>query len=84
MLAIPTSAPRLRRAHRRNEWLKRVDDSDDVGVEDRAEAREVLRMLGQRTLRDSGVGNDDLGRAEARDEIGGGMGERIGSRTSPV
>jgi hypothetical protein len=72
MLAIPTSAPLPRRAHRRDEWLKRVDDSDDVGVEDRAEGREVLRMLGQRALRDSGVGNDDLGHAEPRDEIGGG------------
>ncbi len=64
--------------HRCDERAKRVDHPEDVRVEDRAERRQVLVMLGQRAPRDAGVGDDDLGHAEPRDEIRRCASERIG------
>ena len=76
-LAMPTSAPRRRATHRREKRLKRVHEPQYVGIEDGPEDREVLGVLGQRTARDAGVGDDDVGHAEARDEFAGGASERI-------
>ena len=38
-------------------------------VEDLAEGLDVLFELGERAVRDAGVGDDDVGHAVARDEI---------------
>ena len=61
MLAMPTSAPLPRACIAATNGAKRVDEPDDVRVEDRAERRQVFRVLGQRAPRDSGVGDDDVG-----------------------
>ncbi len=65
-----------RRAHRRDERLERVHDAHDVGVENRPERRQILRVVGERPARDAGIGDHDVRRAEARAEIGGGRGKR--------
>ena len=70
-LAMPTSTPRARAAHRRHERRERVHHAEHVRFEDRAEHRQVLRRLGQRAARDARVRDDDIGQAVARDEVGG-------------
>ncbi len=61
--------PAPRGAHRPDERMERVDDARDVGVEHRAERLEVLRVLDQRSPRNAGVGDHDVGHAVLRVEI---------------
>ena len=77
-LAMPTSVPRrAARIGATNGWNVCTMPSTLVSKH-RAERRQVLGVLGQRAARDAGVGDDDVGRAEARDEVGAGARQRRG------
>jgi hypothetical protein len=78
MLAMPTSAPPAGSPHHSDERAKRVHEPENVRVEHRTERRQIRFVLGQRAPRDAGVGDDDLGCAEPRDEIRRGAGEDLG------
>jgi hypothetical protein len=64
--AMPASVPRPRGAHRRDEGLEGGGESHHVGLQERPKDGDVLGVLGERADGDAGVGDDDVGDAEAR------------------
>ncbi len=58
-------------AHSRDEGVEGVHHPDHVGVEDFLEDRDVVRMVGRGAVRDAGVGDDQVGHAMLRHEVGG-------------
>jgi len=75
--------PAPRRPHRRHEGLERVDDAEDVGVEDGAERGQVFGVLGERAARHAGIGDHDVGRTEPGEKSAAARASASASRTSP-
>lgn len=70
--------PATRCAHRRDERMEGVEEPRNVGVEHRAERREVLLVLDHRAARHAGVRDHDVRHAVPREEVSAGGDHRGG------